>query len=94
MSTNERSIAFTTGILDENLSEKGFSSKPETIAAAFHEVLEIGVPFEELDCAEEDRIEFYMTISAQGLIGERWPMYGTFIAELPGKDFEMRMWEV
>ncbi len=92
--TSDRTIAFTTGILDEAGPGRESPSKPETIAAAFHDVLEIGIPFEELDCAEEDRIEFYMTISGQGLIGERWPMYGTFVAELPGKDFEMRMWDV
>jgi hypothetical protein len=52
------------------------------------------VPFRELDCEREERIEFFLTIVKPGSIGERWPMYGTFIAELPGTNFEERMWEV
>ncbi|HEU5360721.1 MAG TPA: glycoside hydrolase family 57 protein [Candidatus Deferrimicrobiaceae bacterium] len=67
---------------------------PEAIRAAFHKVLELGIPFRELDCAEEERIEFFLTIVKPGAVGERWPLYGTFIAELPGKGFEERMWEV
>ncbi len=94
VSTIDRTLAFTSGVLDESRGEKDSESKPETIVAAFHRVLELGIPFIELGCAEEDRIEFFVTITAKGLIGERWPMYGTFVAELPGKDFETRMWEV
>jgi len=94
MSTKERSLAFTSGVLDESKGERDSASKPETILAAFQSVLELGIPLVELGCGEEDRIEFFLTVTAHGLIGERWPMYGTFIAELPGRDFETRMWEV
>ncbi|HEY3490719.1 MAG TPA: glycoside hydrolase family 57 protein [Candidatus Deferrimicrobiaceae bacterium] len=60
----------------------------------FGRVLEAGIPFAALDCEGEDRIEFFVSIHAQGNIGERWPMYGTFTADLPGADFEERMWQI
>ncbi len=66
---------------------------PEDIQASFRKVLEIGIPFERLGCADDDRLEFFVTLHGVGSIGERWPMYGSFTAELPGKDFEERMWE-
>lgn len=70
------------------------ADSPVDFHASFHKVLELGVPFRELDCVEDNQIEFFLTIVKPGTVGERWPMYGTFIADLPGKDFEERMWEV
>jgi len=57
-------------------------------------VLELGIPFRELGCEGEERIEFFMTIVRTGTVGERWPMYGTFLADLPGRNYEEEMWEV
>jgi len=91
---SDRTLAFTSGSIGETLLEKESVSRPETIVAGFDKILEMGIPFSELGCEHDERIEFFMTLSAQGMIGERWPMYGTFTAELPGKDFEGRMWEV
>lgn len=64
------------------------------VSASFHKVLELEVPFLELGVEGDGEIEFFLTIVKTGSVGERWPTYGTFIAELPGKDFEERMWEV
>lgn len=69
------------------------AAAPHGVEASFHKVLEIGIPFRELGCVDDDRIEFFVTLNHVGSIGERWPMYGSFTAELPGKDFEERMWE-
>jgi hypothetical protein len=60
----------------------------------FGKVLAAGIPFSLLGCEGEERIEFAVSIRAQGDVGERWPMYGTFTADLPGADFEERMWQV
>ncbi len=68
-------------------------SAPGEIQASFHKVLEIGIPFATLGCAEDDKLEFFVNLHNPGSVGERWPMYGSFTAELPGKDFEERMWE-
>jgi alpha-amylase/alpha-mannosidase (GH57 family) len=91
---SDRTLAFTSGSIGETYLEKESVSRPETIVAAFDKILEMGIPFGELGCERDERIEFFMTLSAPGMIGERWPMYGNFTAELPGKDFEGRMWEV
>jgi len=91
---SERTLALSAGTLEETPEDKDFATKPESIKAAFNKVLEIGIPFSALNCEGEERIEFFITLSGQGLIGERWPLYGTFTAELPGKDFAERMWEV
>jgi len=61
---------------------------------AFRKVLEISIPFESLSCSTDNHLEFFITIQPPGIIGERWPMYGTFSAELPGVDYSERMWEV
>ncbi len=94
VSTIDKSLALTSGIFDETKEDNDNVSRPETISVAFHQVLELGIPFRELECDGEERIEFFLTLTAHGMIGERWPMYGTFVAELPGKDFLQRMWEV
>jgi alpha-amylase/alpha-mannosidase (GH57 family) len=91
---SDRTLALSAGTIEESADDKDAGTHPETIAAAFQKVLELGIPFRLLRCEGEDTIDFFMTLSGNGLIGERWPMYGTFTAELPGKDFEERMWEV
>jgi len=63
------------------------------VRAAFGEVLELAIPFDALDCAEDERLEFFVTIEIAESFGERWPIYGTFSAELPGTDFTVRMWQ-
>lgn len=90
----DRTLALSAGTIEETADDKDAGTRPETISAAFQKVLELGIPFQLLRCEGEDKIDFFMTLSGNGLIGERWPMYGTFTAELPGKDFEERMWEV
>jgi hypothetical protein len=62
------------------------------VRAAFGKVLELAIPFESLDCGRDERLEFFVTIQIPGSFGERWPIYGTFSAELPGADFTERMW--
>jgi len=66
----------------------------EPMTAAFQKVIEIGLPLDLLSCRTEDRLEFFLTVQPKGTLGERWPLYGTFSAELPGTDFEERMWAV
>jgi len=63
------------------------------IRVAFQKVLEISVPIESLSCEMDDRLEFFLTMQSPGTVGERWPLYGTFSAELPGTDYKERMWE-
>ncbi|MBE0671799.1 MAG: hypothetical protein IH588_14515, partial [Anaerolineales bacterium] len=66
----------------------------ESLTMAYRDVLEIGLPIDLLQCRTEDRLEFFITIQPAGTLGERWPLYGTFSAELPGTDYEERIWEV
>lgn len=69
------------------------SSKQSAIVrAAFGEVLELAIPIDTLDCAGDERLEFFVTIQIADSFGERWPIYGAFSAELPGSDFAERMW--
>jgi alpha-amylase/alpha-mannosidase (GH57 family) len=63
------------------------------VRAAFEKVLELAIPFEALDCGQDERLEFFVTIQIADSFGERWPIYGTFSAELPGADFSERMWQ-
>jgi hypothetical protein len=66
---------------------------PGNVRAAFGKVLELAIPFDALDCGRDERLEFFVTIQISGSFGERWPIYGTFSAELPGADFTERMWQ-
>jgi len=68
------------------------NSAGNSIEAAFNKVIEIGVPVSLLNCHEDKQIEFFLVIQPKGTIGERWPLYGTFSAELAGPDFERRNW--
>lgn len=84
-----------------NIGESGeITSFPEVsntgaggVRAAYGKVLEVAIPFDALDCRNDERIEFFVTIRIAESFGERWPIYGTFSAELPGKDFAERMWQ-
>jgi hypothetical protein len=64
------------------------------ITAAFKKVIEIGVPVDLLCCRAEERLEFFLRIQPKGVVGERWPLYGAFSAELAGIDFKERNWLV
>ncbi|MEW6721525.1 MAG: glycoside hydrolase family 57 protein [Thermodesulfobacteriota bacterium] len=66
----------------------------ESISATYNKVVEIGIPLDLLDCRADDRMDFFLTIQPKGTLGERWPLYGAFSAELPGADFEERNWSV
>jgi hypothetical protein len=69
------------------------SSKQSAIVrAAIGEVLELAIPIDALDCAGDERLEFFVTLQIPDSFGERWPIYGAFSAELPGADFAERMW--
>jgi len=78
----------------ETLSLKETLKDPGNVRAAFEKVLELAIPFESLDCGRDERLEFFVTLQIPGSFGERWPIYGTFSAELPGPDFTVRMWQV
>jgi hypothetical protein len=89
---------FTYSLVKIGESEGETSSTQDTgkdtgsVRAAFGNVLELAIPFESLDCERDERLEFFVTIRIPGSFGERWPIYGTFSAELPGADFKERMW--
>ena len=68
------------------------SRDPGAVRAAFVKVLELAIPFDALDCRQDERLDFFVTIQIAESFGERWPIYGTFSAELPGADFAERMW--
>lgn len=93
---DEAAVTLSVRPIDEARNRAGGAppaGSPEEPGASFRKVLEIGIPFGTLGCVGDDRIEFFVTLNHAGSIGERWPMYGSFTAELPGKDFEQRMWE-
>jgi predicted glycosyl hydrolase (DUF1957 family) len=69
------------------------SMHPGNVRAAFETVLELAIPIDALDCRRDERLEFFVTIQIAESFGERWPIYGTFSAELPGADFAVRMWQ-
>ncbi len=91
---SEPSVRASIGQIGDVLQTNHILTMPDAIHAAFQKVLELGVPFRELGCEGEETIEFFLTIVKAAGVGERWPMYGTFLADLPGANFEERMWEV
>jgi hypothetical protein len=77
----------------ESISTQDSEKNSGNVRAAFGKVLELAVPFGSLDCRSDERLEFIVTIRIPGSFGERWPIYGSFSAELPGHDFTERMWQ-
>ncbi len=90
----EQSMRAAIVNIGETVSPDNMATTPDILRTSFRKVLELGITFRELGCEKEDRIEFFLTIVRPGSIGERWPMYGTFLADLPGENFEEEMWEV
>jgi len=90
---------FSYSFLNIEESDKGTSFQNNSssafgnVRAAYGKVLELAIPFDALDCRNDERLEFFVTIRIPQSFGERWPIYGTFSAELPGKDFAERMWQ-
>ena len=74
-------------------SPEDSSADPGNVHAAYGKVLELSILFDALECRNDERLEFFVTIRIAESFGERWPIYGTFSAELPGKDFAERMWQ-
>ncbi len=87
------SLTLVSGPIGEPAGGAPEPAEPGGIEACFGKVLEVGIPFRMLGCANDATLEFFVNVHNVGSIGERWPMYGSFTAELPGKDFEDRMWE-
>ena len=90
----EKAVRCAVGTIGEALAGKAAATMPDAVKAAFHNVMELGIPFQGLGCEGENQIGFFLTIRPQGSVGERYPTYGQFTADLPGSDFEERMWEV
>lgn len=90
----DKAIRGSIGQVGDILEKNHAVTMPDAIRAAFRNVLELGIPFQELACEGDERIRFSISIRRQGEIAERHPVYGTFIADLPGNDFEERMWEI
>jgi hypothetical protein len=78
---------------ESSSSLEDLSTDHSDVRAAFGKVLELAIPFDALKCRNDERLEFFVTIQIAESFGERWPIYGTFSAELPGKDFAERMWQ-
>ena len=91
-----RRFSYSLGKIGESRGESNFTQEtgkePGNVRAAFGTVLELAISFETLECTMDERLEFFVTIRIPGSFGERWPIYGTFSAELPGTDFTERMW--
>ena len=78
---------------EETFPNEDNSKEASGVRAAYGKVLEMAIPVGLLDCEGDERLEFFVTLQIPGSFGERWPIYGTFSAELPGSDFNERMWQ-
>ena len=78
---------------EETVPVEGTPKEKMDVRAAYGKVLELAIPVGLLDCEGDERLEFFVTLQIPGSFGERWPIYGTFSAELPGPDFIERMWQ-
>jgi len=94
LSPADHSVRGAVGSIGETLEANRAATGLHAVRIAFFKRLELGIPFLELACEGDDRIRFSFSIRPQGTIGERHPTYGTFLADLPGKEFEERMWEI
>ncbi len=83
----------TMGPIGESPPTSG-QAVPSPFLAGFHKVLEVGIPFLELSCDTDPELEFFLTLKQKGTVGERWPMFGSFRAGLPGADFEQKNWRL
>jgi hypothetical protein len=62
--------------------------------AALDEILEVGIPWEDLRAALGQQVQFHLTLEKAGSTLASWPITGSFTVEVPGEDFAQRMWSV
>jgi alpha-amylase/alpha-mannosidase (GH57 family) len=62
--------------------------------AAIGEILEVGIPWPNLDATVNDRVQFHLSLEKAGGTLAAWPMTGVFTVSVPDADFERRMWSV
>ncbi len=75
-------------------SEDGIHYKKRKLlsSAAFENMFELAIPFEEFKFAPEDEIKFKIAIASKGIILEMHPHTGFLTFSVPTKDFENNMW--
>jgi len=67
---------------------------PTASRAAIDRVVEVAVPFADLDVKEGERVEFFVEVWEGGVELGRYPPDQPCAFTVPGRDFESRMWSV
>jgi alpha-amylase/alpha-mannosidase (GH57 family) len=62
------------------------------VAAAMDDIMELSVPFDLLEAEPGDEIRFFISLSLEGQQLGHWPQQGHLILEMPGEDFEEKIW--
>jgi hypothetical protein len=56
------------------------------------DIMELSVPFDLLEAEPGDEIRFFISLSLDGQQLGHWPQQGHLILEMPGEDFEEKIW--
>ncbi|MEW6409532.1 MAG: hypothetical protein AB1488_05405, partial [Nitrospirota bacterium] len=77
---------------NNGMKEKGVSL--EIPSVAIKKILEIAVPFKNLQAGENEEIAFFVVIKREEMELERYPYKGYISFKVPTPDFEAIMWHV
>ncbi len=56
------------------------------------DILEMAVPFKDIDAAQKDEVSFFVSLQKGGEEVERWPWRGYISLTVPSPEFEATMW--
>ncbi len=69
------------------------NQEPVKLTAASKKIIELALPFNHLEVASGQNIEFMIVVEKNGLELEQWPFQGSVIFSLPTEEFSSYSWE-
>jgi alpha-amylase/alpha-mannosidase (GH57 family) len=73
---------------------KAFVPSETGVKCAVNEVAEVAIPFVLLNSNPKDELTFYVEITKNKLVRDRWPHEGYIMLQVPDEGFERRLWLV
>jgi hypothetical protein len=71
-----------------------YQQKGQYDSIAFRKIIELGIPFKDLDFDAGQEVKFSIAVTQEGLEIERYPRHHPVVFRVPDRNFEATMWRV
>jgi len=72
----------------------GYQQRGQYDSIAYRKIIELAIPFKELDLHAGQEIKFSIAVTQEGLEIERYPRHHPLVFRVPDRNFEAEMWRV